>query len=273
MRNFLLLAVVFISSCSLPPTRVSEVVVIPDWQKKQISQELEWQNQNLKDFVILDARSFFKYQLEHVEGAQHFDINHFLKQKPNLHLQKNYKFQARKLARYGIDRSSKVLVIGEGSGGEGEEAFIAWYLRQLGVENVFTLNPIKLNWKRSSQVPILNDSVKTWRPKSDFRIVDISELSNLPDPAKTVLVYLSEEREFFNQSAPSGMKVINIPWREFVSVTSQPKKEMVSKLAGIGLGVSNHFVLIHSDVKKSAAVAFYLSKLGFYSSKVLLKEK
>lgn len=88
-----------------------------------------------ENVIILDARPAFAAAVAPLKQAQTLDWRDFTRrlQPRPLSLDGDLFFHTRRLARMGIGADSKVLVIGRGSEGEGEEGRLAWTLRYLGV--------------------------------------------------------------------------------------------------------------------------------------------
>lgn len=88
-----------------------------------------------RDVILLDARPAFVSAVSPIRQAQTLDWRDFTRRvspRPNS-MDADLFFHTRRLARMGIGPDSKVLVIGRGAEGDGEEGRLAWTLRYLGV--------------------------------------------------------------------------------------------------------------------------------------------
>lgn len=119
--------------------------------------------------VILDVRAPFEFNLSHVPGAINVRWEDFSQQDPPYRglLQVDLFSVARRLSLIGIAPDSKVVVLGKGRQGLGEEGRVAWTLQVLGVKNVYTLVHTSyraLNSKEAS-APVQNKPY--WKPSVD----------------------------------------------------------------------------------------------------------
>jgi thiosulfate/3-mercaptopyruvate sulfurtransferase len=88
--------------------------------------------------VVIDARPSFVFGFEHIPRAINLQWDDFSQAEPSQKgvLQSDLFSVARRLARLGISPESKVIVVGRGLHGIGEEGRIAWMLAYLGVSRV-----------------------------------------------------------------------------------------------------------------------------------------
>lgn len=91
-----------------------------------------------EDVVIADARPAFEYSMARVPRSVAINWADYSEAEPSKRgwPQKDLFAAARRLARLGIAPDSKVVVLGLGAQGQGEEGRVAWMLAYLGVENV-----------------------------------------------------------------------------------------------------------------------------------------
>jgi len=118
--------------------------------------------------VILDARTPFDFNLNHVPSAINVRWEDFSQQEPHMRgvLEKDLYGMARRLSLIGIDPNTPVLVLGQGPAGHGEEGRVAWTLRVLGVNKVTTVNVTELRSQPPQDAgPVLNKP--TWKPVVD----------------------------------------------------------------------------------------------------------
>jgi rhodanese-related sulfurtransferase len=126
----------FLSACMLSPTTVSD----SDVSLLERSYRFEKDNRPIKissDTIVLDVRAFFDYQISRLPGALHVDARDFsLRKVRGDDLQERAIKIARRLALYGINPFSHVVVVGYGERGDGAEGVVALTLLALGVERV-----------------------------------------------------------------------------------------------------------------------------------------
>ncbi|WP_246845050.1 sulfurtransferase [Bdellovibrio sp. NC01] len=136
MRALVLLiaAVTLFTACQQTPTKVvSQEPIIPG--------TITAEKVMADNPVILDVRAPFEFNLAHVPGAINVRWEDFSQQDPRYRgsLQTDLFAIARRLSLIGIDMDSKVVVLGKGRQGNGEEGRVAWTLQVLGVKEVYTL--------------------------------------------------------------------------------------------------------------------------------------
>lgn len=91
-----------------------------------------------EDVVVVDARSAFDYSMARIPRSVAINWADYSEAEPTKRgwPQKDLFAATRRLARLGIAPDSKVVVLGAGLDGQGEEGRVAWLLAYLGVENV-----------------------------------------------------------------------------------------------------------------------------------------
>lgn len=126
----------FLSACGNAPTKVTaESPVLENPSGTGIPESAADGQAVGEQVIILDARPAFAAAVAPLKQAQTLEWRDFtrrLQPKP-FSLDGDLFFHTRRLARMGISPDSKVLVIGRGSEGDGEEGRLAWTLRYLGV--------------------------------------------------------------------------------------------------------------------------------------------
>src|SRR5690349_21817188 len=128
------IAVLIFGGCQVKPTKV--VTQEPVMSEGQFAESL------MKDKpVLLDVRPAFEFNLAHVPGAINVRWEDFSQSNPQSRgLLDNDLFSlARRLSLVGIDPDTKVIVLGKGPQGTGEEGRVAWTLKVLGVKDVYTM--------------------------------------------------------------------------------------------------------------------------------------
>lgn len=176
LTGLFLLAVV--TACQNKPTQIaSQEPILAGIQSPESIEKIM-----VMKPVILDARSPFDFNLYHVPGAINVNWRDFSQQGANNQglLQSDLFAAARRLSLYGIDPSTPVLVLGLGLQGQGEEGRIAWMLKVLGVQQVYTsvhtslraLNP-------KEETPVVKNK-PPWKPvQTDSLDISLNKLRAL----------------------------------------------------------------------------------------------
>ncbi len=164
MRSFILLSLVLVAfvGCQHIPTKVvSQEPVIPG---TMTAEKIMAENP-----VILDARSPFEFNLAHVPGSINVRWEDFAQQDPRYRglLQTDLFAIARRLSLIGIDLDSKVVVLGKGKQGNGEEGRVAWTLQVLGIRDVYTLAHTSYRSINPKEIPAPIKNKPYWKPVVD----------------------------------------------------------------------------------------------------------
>ncbi len=91
-----------------------------------------------EDVVVVDTRSSFDFSMARIPRSVSVNWSDYSEREPAQRgwPQKDLFAAARRLARLGISPDSKVVVLGQGADGQGEEGRVAWLLAYLGVQDV-----------------------------------------------------------------------------------------------------------------------------------------
>ncbi|WII71679.1 rhodanese-like domain-containing protein [Bdellovibrio sp. 22V] len=222
--------------------------------------------------VILDARPAFEFNLAHVPGAINVRWEDFSQQNPKSRgvLQNDLFAIARRLSLIGIDPETKVLVLGKGAQGQGEEGRVAWTLKVLGVKDVYTLahnsyrqiNPTK-------EVPAVKNK-PYWKPQvHEELMIDFKDFKTLAQSTESPLVILdvrsSQEFALRNLSQIKGVKagVVNVEWKEFFDEKGLPRKQSERLLSEKGIGKDSQILVISNHGVRSGAAVYALNYLGY----------
>lgn len=119
--------------------------------------------------VILDVRSPFEFNLSHVPGSINVRWEDFSQQDTRYRglLQTDLFAIARRLSLIGIDLDSKVVVLGKGRQGNGEEGRVAWTLQVLGIRDVYTLMHTSYRAINPKEIPAPIKNKPYWKPVVD----------------------------------------------------------------------------------------------------------
>lgn len=279
-RTVFILCSLIITSCSLlkkEETKVYERNKIPKWQIDQI-QTLNTDFKIDENTVFIDTRKAFSYSLSHIESAININHEDFQQKREHLNgmLDDRFYFHARRLSRYGIDIDTPVLVLGNGSAGHAEEAWLAWYFSYLGIKNVgFSLESL-VKAKRNSDLPPPVDSKRPWKPQfqSNLRmdqkgLAKIIKLNKKEKSGYLVIDVLTDKEFYSGKSelwSKYDLKFIHIPWTEFFDDQFKPNKDIFTKLVSVGFHPSKKIIVVSNKGQRSAAVTMALQKLGFVES-------
>ena len=168
--QILLLSLIFSLGCQQKPTQVvsSKNVHVKDHRKGNLITD---------ETVILDARNPFEFNANRITGSINVQWSDFTQHQPEVRgvLDSDLFGIARRLALWGIDPNTSVLVIGKGIEGNGEDGRIAWMLSHLGIKKIqiakFDLFRGRVNSMTEAEPTPKNKEV--WMPSD----ADLSELS------------------------------------------------------------------------------------------------
>jgi thiosulfate/3-mercaptopyruvate sulfurtransferase len=226
--------------------------------------------------VILDARSTFDFNLAHVPGAINVHWEDFSQQDPGSRglLQNDLTALARRLALIGISPDTKVLVLGKGKQGAGEEGRIAWTLQLLGVKDVFTMvhTSFRQQNPRDEADPVQNKSY--WKPEiKDQLAIGSTEFKNktFAEASDVVVIDVRSLQEYGLQNLKHDKKfkavLKNIEWKEFFDDKGVPSKKILPMLAEQGITPNTTVLLVSNHGVRSAAATYALTVLGFKNAR------
>ncbi|WP_253715986.1 sulfurtransferase [Bdellovibrio bacteriovorus] len=221
--------------------------------------------------VILDVRPAFEFNLSHVPGAINVRWEDFSQQDPRSRgLLDNDLFSlARRLSLVGIDPDTKVVVLGQGPQGAGEEGRIAWTLKVLGVRDVYTLVHSSYRAMNPKEEPLVQNK-PYWKPQvQDSLMISYKEFKNLAEKedVDTVIldVRLPEEFKLRNISMTKNVKakLEYLEWKEFFGDKGLPTKSIEAKLTAKGLSKDTRILVISNHGVRSGAATYALQYLGY----------
>ncbi|MCM2282858.1 MAG: rhodanese-like domain-containing protein [Bdellovibrionaceae bacterium] len=276
-------ALVGLAACASQPTRVGENESRQLQPATNVPVEVkldEWT-------VVLDARPAFDFTLSHIPRAIPIQWSDFTQNEDAARgvLQKDLFALARRLARIGISPDSKVVVVGRGIGGEGEEGRVAWTLAYLGVKDVTAVPLSYFKGPLTSQVGTPPAPVPIWKPAPvDDLLVTREELTNAiakggvhrPIPYKNggpavrqyKIIDVRSPREYVGKEGLAlkrpvpNMDAINISWNEFFDASGRPQPRMLQQLRELGFGEQDRVIVLSERGLRSAAVTMALRDLG-----------
>lgn len=221
--------------------------------------------QQLEIAVILDSRPAFEFMSSHIPGAINVNWQDFsvpeLNRRGELKLDLNR--EARRLALYGIDPSTPVIVVGNGTKGDGSEGRLAWTLKYMGVQNVKALpiSQFDIPMTAAESPPPKNKT--PWKPNYDESLMIkrkafLAEVKRIPRAA--LVLDVRDEKEYLKDDV---IGALNIPWKNFVNPDGTPTTSMTAQLEGLGHTKSKQILVVSNTGVRSAYVTLLLRQLGF----------
>jgi thiosulfate/3-mercaptopyruvate sulfurtransferase len=265
--------------CQLKPTKVTETAEID----KSILLKNATGPVRIDGFtVIIDARAPFEYSVAHVPGAVNLQWTDFAQKNeevPGL-VPADLGPLARRLALFGISPVSRVVVVGDGRGGHGEEGRVAWSLLQMGLRDVQTVSVDYFRSGLTNAEPPPRPNAKPWEPDPDAKMVAdrrevlaIATAKVAEGQRSTVhLLDVRTRKEYFLKAgigqgyAYPELRALHIPWEEFFTGDGRPNTEIKNQLLGMGWQPGDRIVVISHKGVRSAAAVFALMSMGFTNS-------
>lgn len=287
------LAMVFLVSCQTSPTKVRETVESPD---EPLSAEKVLEARP----AVLDVRKALDFGVSHVPGAINVRWEDFAPagaRKKGLVDPDDFAL-ARRLALWGIDPDRPVLIIGDGLKGQGEEAWVGWLFRYLGVKRVTLGVPSVYRgqiprqqgapenrpmWKPDPRTALLatpeqglafltGPSVANppWS-RARSSALQGAELPSEPLIRRVVLDVRTPEERAKLPLKTSGWTgaTVEIGWREFFLETMQPRREVLNQLRAARLDGTEEILVVSENGLESGAAAYALDVLHFGKPKNL----
>lgn len=222
--------------------------------------------------IILDARPAFEFNLAHVPGAINVRWEDFSQQNPKSRglLQADLFSLARRMSLIGIDPQTKVLVLGKGPQGAGEEGRIAWTLKVLGVKEVYTLLHTSYREMNPTKEAPLIQNKPYWKPDAAENLTtDFKDFKAMVSKAENALVVIDvrSPQEFalrnLSQVKDVQVPVINIEWSEFFSEKGLPDKKVERALFEKNISKDTRVLILSNHGVRSGAVTYALNFLGY----------
>lgn len=296
--SLILTTLMMVSCQTKPPTKITQEK--PILTESALSAKLMEGNP-----VILDVRAPFEFNLSHVPGAINVRWEDFSQQDPNSRgvLLEDLFSVARRLSLIGIDADSKVVVLGKGALGNGEEGRIAWTLNVLGVKDVHTALHSSYREMNVQEAPAVKNK-PYWKPvieeslfidAKNFKAYATQQLPQLRiaakknrksgvdlpvnslfgmnfNEAKNKIIILdvrpSAEYGINNLTKYKNVKapIAQLDWKEFFTAMNFPNKDVEKKLEAKGLTKDKVILVISNHGVRSGAVTFALRQLGYRQS-------
>ncbi len=272
MAHLLLMAgLIFLTSCQVKPTRVSES------QKREFDLIIDKSKRPIvlsENTVVLDARAAFDYGLNRVNGSHHMTWESLAESAETGEILRDRRRLGQRLALYGLTPSTPIVIVGYGPTGEGQEGRLAWTLVYLGFQDVQTANleMFRKTWTQKPTPPAKNveptdveGNIAMVTTKEEFR-----RLARDPKgrgEARIHIVDVRSEKEYFNKSTPVGARpdinALHIEWKEFYGTDGRPNVQLRKRLKQLGINETDRIILVSNRGVRSGAAAYSLISLGF----------
>lgn len=223
--------------------------------------------------VILDTRNPFEFSSNRIPGSINIQWSDFTFQSPETRgvLMTDSYALARRLALWGIDPKTPVLVVGNGPRGRGEEGRVAWMLLHLGVNKIQTARfdlfrarvaepgeekppankPYWMPGDQTAREVTWADFQRALQEKKKIRFLDV----RTPENYKKELLW------------STAAKFEHRPWYEFFTPEGRVNTQMLSLLDSAGWKMDEEIIVISEDGVSSGAVTYALDQLGFNRAK------
>lgn len=265
MKPFLFLAGLFLvlTSCQHKATQVyrEEPVQVGEWSVKNLLKA---------EAVILDARPAFEFNLSHAPNSVNVRWEDFSQANPMSRgvLEPDHFALARRLALIGVSPETRVIVLGKGKQGAGEEGRVAWTLKLLGVQEVFTLVHTSFRAQNPRPEQSLVKNKPYWKPKvQDTLQFSLKDFKVDATKSDTLVIDVRSQSEFAHRSLKQNSKfkgkVVHLEWKEFFKDDGLPNKKILGTLAEQGINPNNPIILISNHGVRSGAATYALEYLGF----------
>ena len=258
-------ALILFVGCQQKPTKITV-------QEPLIGETLTAEALMKNQPVILDVRPAFEFNLAHAPGAINVRWEDFSQSNPKSRglLQTDLFALARRLSLIGVSPETKVLVLGKGRLGSGEEGRIAWTLKVLGVKEVYTLLHTSYREMNTTKEAPLTQNKPYWKPEvAENLSVDFKEFKNLTESEakETVIVDVRSAQEFalrnLTQSKSVKSSVINVDWKDFFDDRGLPNKKIETVLTSKGISKDTRVVFISNHGVRSGAATYVMQYLGY----------
>jgi thiosulfate/3-mercaptopyruvate sulfurtransferase len=261
---------IFLSGCQQVPTKAFEQVPTRVKTPKISQSDL-----SSPGSVIFDVRSTLEFQTSKIPNSVQINSTDFYQNKePFLGLiQADLYALARKLALFGVDPETEVIIVGKGLAGSGEEGQLAWALQYMGVKDVKIDNvenydrPVQdLGARPPQQKPI-------WKPvlQQDLEI-SVGEFKKKLKAFATrevILIdvrseaeYLRKADDIYAKEAPD-LGAINIEWKKLIQSDSSLNEGIRGILKTLGVNRDQEIILISNKGVRSAFATYILREMGY----------
>jgi hypothetical protein len=164
-----IILIIFFTSCQIPPTKILE----SDANLEQRSHsKIEYGEKfDLKNSVIMDVRSRFDFEMAKLPRSfnaywKDWDLRDY----KNIHRQEKIIELQRLLSLKGIDPLTKVIILGKGLKGRGEEFLVASTLIVLGVTKINFINEKQVKEAVLAKKLSPLENLPAWQKNTEFKL-------------------------------------------------------------------------------------------------------
>ncbi len=276
LRSIALVLTLLTLACQTTPTKVQEQAE-PNWSllQKNAVEPIEIDERT----VLVDARSAFDYSLSHIPSAINLPWEEFAQPKnraPGL-VTADVGGLIKQLALKGLSPEVRVIVVGNGLKGQGEEGRVAWSLLHLGFRDVQVANieQFHFGWTQVEAPPRENRpewqaNVRSQMVAGKDEVMRIATQKLGPGERLSARILDVRSRQEYFAKTPKGegyvtpdLNAIHIPWEQFFTNEGRPKRDMKNQLLSMGWQPNDRIVVISNKGLRSGAVAFSLMSIGF----------
>lgn len=273
------LAVTGLLGCQTEPTKVTETRIINfEELSKLMAAPIEIDDKT----VVVDVRSSFDYTMAHIPNSINLRWEEFAQVRgpvPGL-LQKDLTRLARRLALKGVGPQSRVVVVGNGLDGQGEEGRMAWTLFYLGIPRVQVAHVENFRKLMTNVQTVIPKNAEEWSPKVVNSVqaarneILKSAMAKKGSESAVHILDVRTKKEYFGRKGKGfgmGYKVpdlqaMHIHWKEFFTASGQIKTAMKNQLRSVGIGLNDRILVVSNQGVRSGAVTMALLALGFHRS-------
>jgi len=227
-----------------------------------------------KDPVIMDTRSSQEFFLSHIPQSHYANPREYmsLKNDKDYFVLADRESITRRWALLGIAPETPVVVVGKGLSGAAEQAWWAWFLKGLGVQDVRLAHVDEFRMRPYEPNAAKRENKAFWNPKSELNESSLQELKSELKLGSSVVIDTTEKSVLKSQSesklGAQKSKILMKPWKSFFKANSRIRPEVEQELLAMGLTKEKQIILVCDDGLSAGAVDFVLQSLGYAKTKV-----
>ncbi len=277
---FLFLMSLLVAGCVQKPTKIKEDTA-PQASTKALegvsktqAEEMAFIEANPDQYIFIDARSTFDFEISHYPQALSIRYEDFSQKEEPFKglLETDLYFHARRLARMGIGPTSKLVIVGKGQQGEGDEFRLAWILQYMGLKNILIAHVDQFIFKQATFSGTVPAPLPVWEPVIDEAMMaEYKEVLNIVTlRQKAILIDVRTEAEYLGKVKSSQwsthlpvIEAVNIPWTQFITGKNEFDGSLKERIKTLGIGPNDRIVTISNKGVRSSVAALALRKMGF----------
>lgn len=290
LNGILISVFALLLACQQKPTQIMT-------QKKVMPKETSISSLVSDNTVILDVRNPFEFSANPIPSSINVQWSDFTHRNPEERgvLDSDLFAIARRLALWGINPDTPVLVVGKALDGHGEEGRIAWMLNHLGIKkvNVAKYDLFRGRIANPDEPEVAPKNKETWMPgeaslselnwnafmeklvpyRYDFKflkpyLLDWKEGNRVGRFLNSTLRFLDvrSDQEFkrFNlQQLDPKFPLTHIEWTQFYLPNGTVRVAVDAELQKLGWSEDDEIIVISEEGVSSGAVTFALTHLGY----------